>query len=286
LVRIEVLGDFYVVSADEWKLALRRHAAYVPERKTLLLESTTPSPEMTKAWCRRLLESSGFAARAAQAYLEAAHSSLDFYALERACRILKLMREADVLPHVALSVIRRALDLGPATGEGRELLDWAEIAVEVVGHKKRAGQNLKNAAGLIIKIVKDTEARRRLVRSEQEMTFKEQFRRREQAIVRQQEQAEEKALIAEYEQYRRRYSKQVIEEMSESRREALRRQQSDLLRQEGRLDRIPPDLREQEVDEMALREIARRESPSFERWRLRRSVQQAVLPFTPAEAVG
>jgi hypothetical protein len=103
------------------------------------------------------------------------------------------------------------------------LLDWAEIAVEVAGQKKRAGQNLKNAAGLIIKIVKDTEARRRLVRSEQEMTFKEQFRRREQAIVRQQEQAEEKALIAEYEQYRRRYSKQVIEEMSEARREALRK---------------------------------------------------------------
>lgn len=285
LVRIEVLGDFYVVAADDWKLALRRHAAYVPERKSLLLESASPSPEMAQAWCRRLLESNGFAPRAAQTYLDTARTGLDFYALERACRILKLMREADVLPHVALSVIRRALDLGPATGEGRELLDWAEIAVEVAGQKKRAGQNLKNAAGLIIKIVKDPEARERLVRTEQEMTFKEQFRRREQAVVRHQEQAEEKALIAEYEQYRRRYSERFVEEMSESRREALRRQQADLLRQEGRLDRIPPDLREQEVDEMVLREISRREAPSFERWRLRRSVQQAVLPFVSAEAV-
>jgi hypothetical protein len=283
LIRIRVLGDYHIVRAEEWKLAMRRHPEYVPERKTLLLEGPTALPELTRAYCQRLLESSGFAMRVAQTYLEQAASKLDFYAVERACRLLKALRDAEVLPHVAMSFIRRALDLGPAQTEGRDLLDWCEIALEVCAQKKNAGQTLRNAAGLIAKIIKDPDSRQRLVPQEQERAYKERFRQKEQAVFRQQALAEEKSLIAEYEQYRRRLTERMLEEMADGRREAMRKHQVEVLRQEGRYDRIPPQLRDQEVDELVLRDLARREVPPFERWRLRKSVQQAVLPFAAAD---
>jgi hypothetical protein len=284
LIRIQVLGEYYVVAADEWTLALRRHPSYVPERKTLLLEGGVASPELTRAWCLKLLETSGFAPRVARLYADAARTKPEFYAIERACRTLKAMREADVLPHVAMSFARRALDAGPSHGEGRELLDWCEIALELTNQKKRAGQVLKNAPGLIITIIKDPEARARLVDAGYAAALKEQFRQREGTILRQEQQAEEKTLIVEYEQYRRRVAEQALAEMPEARREALRKQQVEALRAEGRYERIPPEIREQEVDGLMLRELARREAPPFERWRLRKSVQQAMLPFTDSQA--
>ena len=46
------------------------------------------------------------------------------------------MRDEEVLPHVASSLIRKALDTDPVSGEGRELLDWCEIAAELCREKK------------------------------------------------------------------------------------------------------------------------------------------------------
>jgi hypothetical protein len=282
LIRIQVLGSYHIVSSENWRIALHRHANYVPERKTLALYSGR-DPETSRSICEKLLQDAGLAQKAAAGYCATASSLRDFYGLERAAKLLSALREEDVLPHVALSLIRGALDQGGAAAEGRELLDWCEIAIEVCRQKKRSGQALKNSAGLLIKIIKDPELRSRIVTPEAEKSFRENFRRREQFAERQQHDLEEHALILEFEETRQRIAEAIFSDLADTRKARLRKEKTDQLRQQERFQRLTATAQHAEVDAAICQDIARSELPPYEKWRLRKQAQQAVLPFVEAE---
>jgi hypothetical protein len=202
------------------------------------------------------------------------------YALERAAQLVQAMKQDGVLPHVAASYVSRALDLGGSSGEGREVLDWCEMAVEICRHKKRTGQNLKNAAGLLVKIVKDPATRRRVLDEEMEAAAKERYRQRERAIQRQNQEAEERAVILEYEQFRQVMAQSLFEQLSDSSKQALWKEKAELLRREGRLERMAPDVRDRELTDLVLQDLARTEVPPYGKWLLRKRAGQAVLPFS------
>ena len=279
LMKIEVLGSYYVVCAEDWKLGLRRHASYVPERKSLLLNNGGASSELTVEWCQTALENAGFARSAAEVYCANTSALLAKYKLNRAARLTEAMKDSGVLAHVALSATRRALDSGVDGEECSDALDWIEIAVDTCNQKQRSGQVLRNAAGLLVKIALDIEARPRLVSEEQVHSSKRRFRQREQIVLREMEQAEERVLIAEYENFRREFARQYFEDLPEANKQNLRKEKFELLRDQGRLTRLAPDTRGVEVDDMILLDLAMKWAPVFEKWRLRRAVQQASLPF-------
>ena len=284
LIRIQVLGSYHVISAEEWRIAMRRHPSYVPERKSLM-QRTTPSPELSRAHCQAVLEKAGFTYSAASVWTAAAQTPDQMYALERAAQIMQAMKQEGVLPHVAASYISRALDTDAAFGEGRETLDYCEMAIEACRQKQRTGQHLKNAAGLIVKIIKDPATRRRLFDEEMEAAAKERYRQRERAILRQNQEAEERAMILEYEQYRQAMAQIALEQLSDATRQNLSKEKTEILRREGRLERMAPEIREREVQDLILQDLARSEVPPYSKWLLRKRAGQAVLPFAPAENI-
>lgn len=284
LIRIQVLGSYQVISAGDWRIALHRHASYVSERKTLQLHGAAADPETRRAQCQERLQQGGFPSRAAAGYCQAAANAMDFYALERSIRVLHAMLEEEVLPHVAMSIVRTALDAGPAGPEGAGLLDWCEIAVHVCRQKKRAGQNLRNAAGLLVKIVKDPATRERVVGAQLEAALKDGFRRQQEAAERQAREDSERALIIEYDRSRVELAEMLFLDMPDAKKTVLRKQKGDLLRQQERFQRIPPDIQEREIDAAIVQEIARKEAPPYEKWRLRKQAKQAVLAFAEPEA--
>lgn len=283
VIRIGVLGAYHVVSTEDWTLALHRHASYVPERKSLLLQGAANSPELNRAFCEKALERAGLAPKTAAAYTAAAETPEAFYALGRAAELLHSMKEEGVVAQAALSSIRRALDAGVATPEGRAVLDWCEIALEVCRDKKRAGQVLKNPAGFVMKMISNPEARHRLITEDMAAGCIRRFRQREQAALRSHEETEKRAEVLEYEQYRRQTARVLFDEMQPALRQALRKEKAELLRQQDRFDRLPPEMREQEIDELVLQDLARGEVPPFEKWLLRKRAQQGMLPFMCAE---
>ncbi|HTQ57200.1 MAG TPA: hypothetical protein VMI94_22175 [Bryobacteraceae bacterium] len=283
LIRIQVLGSYNVISAEDWRIALHRHPAYVPERKSLMLQ-TANSPELTRSHCQGILEKAGFAFKSTSVWTAAAQTPEQLYALERAGQLVLAMKQEGVLPHVACSYVARALEMGPSTGEGQELLDWCEMALDICRQKQRTGQNLKNAAGLVIRIVKDPAARRRFVDEHTEAAAKERYRQRERTILRQNQEAEERSLIMEYEQYRQVMAQTLYEQFPDTTKQVLSKEKSELLRREGRLERIAPDLREHEVTELILQDLARNEVPPYSKWLLRKRASQAVLPFAGMDA--
>jgi hypothetical protein len=283
LTRIQVLGSYHIVSSEDWRIALHRHPAYVPERKALLLESSVHDPEISRSYCQDLLQRGGFPAKIAASYCSEAASFEEFCALERTGTLLLAMIEEEVLPHVAVSLIRSVLDLGATSADARELLDWCEIAVYVCRQKKRAGQKLRNPGGLLIKIVKDPAARPTLVNPDLANSLRENFRRREQAARRQRDEQEERSLILEYEQYREALAGSIFSELSDAAKAAMRKNKTELLRQQERYSRISAEAQSREVDHAILQEIAKKEAAPYERWRLRKLAQQAVLPFSSTE---
>lgn len=284
LIRIQVLGSYQIVSSDEWRIALHKHASYVSERKTLLQHGATADPEMRRAGLREKLQQAGLSQKNAALYCQAAASALDFYSLERATRILAELLEEELLPHVAISIVRGALDGGPSLPEGVELLDWCEIALHVCRHKRKTGQALKNSAGLIVKLIKDPETRSRLVSPEMEASLKNAYRRQLQQSQRQDRENSERAMILEYEQSRLAMAELLFEEMPDVTKVLLRKQKAELLRQQDRFQRIAPDVQEREIDAALIQDLARKEGPSYEKWRLRKEARQAVLSFADAEA--
>jgi hypothetical protein len=282
LMRIEVLGSYHIVSSEDWRIALHRHPSYVPERKTLALYNGR-DPEASRAICEKLLVDAGLSQKAAAGYCEAAAALRDFYALERAAKLVTALRDEDVLPHVASSIIRSALDAGPSTPEGRDLLDWCEIAIETCRQKKRSGQILKNSAGLLIKIIKDPALRSRIVSAEVEKSLRETFRRREQMAERQQHDLEEHALILEFEETRKRIAESIFNDLADTRKARLRKEKADQLRQQERFQRLASAAQGAEIDAAICQDIARSDLPPYEKWRLRKQAQQAVLPFVEAE---
>lgn len=285
LMRIQVLGSYHIVSSEHWRLALHRHAGYVPERKTLALYGAGNDPGASRSFCEKLLQDVGFSQKAAAGYCASATTLHDLHAIERAAKLLVALLEEDVLPHVGLGLIRNALDAGPDSPEGRDLLDWCEIAVETCRQKKRSGQTLKNGAGLMIKIIKDAASRSRIVPEETQRSLRESFRRRELLIERQQHELEEHALILEFEEARERIAEAIFNDLADAKKERLRKEKSDQLRQQERFQRLGATLQQIEIDAAIRLDIAKKELPPYEKWRLRKQAQQAVLPFVQAEPV-
>jgi hypothetical protein len=137
---------------------------------------------------------------------------------------------------------------------------------------------MKNPAGLLVKLMKDPDS---LLGNEVIDSARKAFRQQEQAIFAQQEVAEQRALVMEYEQYRDETARLLFEELPDGTRVNLRKEKIELFRQQGRYDKLDVKAREQEIDNLICHDIARREVPPFEKWYIRRRAQQAVLPFGP-----
>jgi hypothetical protein len=285
LIRIQVLGSYQIVSSEDWRIALHKHASYVSERKTLQLHGNLADPETKRAECQERLQQGGIAAKAASAWCQVASNALDFYGLERSARLLHGMIEEDVLPHVAASIVRTALEAGATTAEGSDLLDWCEIALHVCRHKKRSGQSLRNSAGLIVKIIKDVSTRSRIVSHELETTLKNTFRRQREMAERQDREDMERVLILEYEQSRVQIAERLFHDMPDLKKSVLRKQKAELLRHQERFQRIAPDIQEREIDSAIVQDIAKQEAPPYEKWLLRKQAQQAVLAFDESESL-
>jgi hypothetical protein len=285
LIRIQVLGSYQIVSSEDWRIALHKHASYVSERKTLQLHGNLADPETKRAECQERLQQGGIAAKAASAWCQVASTALDFYGLERSARLLHGMIEEDVLPHVAASIVRTALEAGATTAEGSDLLDWCEIALHVCRHKKRSGQSLRNSAGLIVKIIKDVSTRSRIVSHELETTLKNTFRRQREMAERQDREDMERVLILEYEQSRVQIAERLFHDMPDLKKSVLRKQKAELLRHQERFQRIAPDIQEREIDSAIVQDIAKQEAPPYEKWLLRKQAQQAVLAFDESESL-
>jgi hypothetical protein len=71
--------------------------------------------------------------------------------------------------------------------------------------------------------------------------------------------------------------------MPDAKKALLRKQKGEALRQQDRFQRIPAEMQEREIDAAVIQDIARREAPPFEKWRLRKQAQQAVLAFAAPE---
>jgi len=283
LIRIQVLGSYQVVSSEDWRIALHKHADYVSERKTLQAHGNLVDPDAKRAEYQDRLQQGGIAPKAAAAWCQVATSALDFYCLERCVRILHSLIEEDVLAHVAASIVRSAMESGPTAPQGCNLLDWCEIAIHVCRHKKRIGQTLRNSAGLIVKIIKDPSARSRIVSPELEATLKASYRRQQDMAERQDQEDLERALILEYEQTRVQIAERLFQDMPDAKKSLLRKQKLEILRQQDRFQRIPPEIQEREIESSVIQDIARKEGPPYEKWRLRKQAQQAVLTFTDPE---
>jgi len=283
LNRIQILGSYQIVSSEDWRIALHKHLGYVSERKTLLMHGAASDPEVRRAACKEQLQQTGMAARAAAAYCHVAVTALDFYGLERCVRVLQGMLEQEVLPHVAVSIVRTALDGGANSREAVDLLDWCEIAIHVCRQKKSAGQALRNTGGLLVKLVKDPETRERVVSPELEQTLRNNFRRQREAAERQNREDQERALILEYEQQRMHIAEMLFQDMPDLKKAMLKKQKAEVLRQQERFQRIPPDVQEREIEAAIIQDIAKKEAPPYEKWRLRKQAQQAVLAFHEPE---
>jgi len=279
LIRLQILASYHVVSSDDWKIALHRHPSYVPATQTLMLESPAGAPELQRVQMVKMLEKAGFTPKLIAAALPEIPGKQDLYAVQRAVRLLEMMKEQEVLPHVATSLVRRALESHPADGDGRDLLDTIEIAIDMCRLKRESGQKLRNAGGFLVSLVKDVAVRRRLFSEDQESNARARFRQREMSMMRQEQQAEERLLILEYETFRQELARQVWNDLSEDKRCNLSRQKLDLLKEQERFKRLPEDLRQQELEELILQDLARSEAPPFDRWHMRYRAQQAILPF-------
>lgn len=280
LKRIEVLSSYTVLSARDWRLALRRHPNYEPERKALA--HVENNWQLTREECRAQLVKAGLPLKSALRYTEMANTPDELAALERAARILEGFQHEEVLPHVALSLIRRALEAGLDTPESQTLLDSYEIALEVCRMKQRAGQSLRNPGGLIVKMLQDEATWRRAVNEDLEESLKESFRRREAVRRRQNDEQQERLLVIEYEAFREKMAAELFDELPEAKRNALRKEKEDQLKHQERFHRLPAEVQRREVDDLVRQELAEREVPGYERWRLRRLAEQALLPFLPA----
>ncbi len=288
LVRVGVLASYNTVEAETWRIALRRHGNYVPERKALLAQTPSTLAELCREHCETQLNATGMGAALVQSYCDQAGTDTHFYALRRAAELHQALRAEQVLAHVALSFIRRALDACAWSDEGRDQLDWCEIAVELCRRKKAQGQKLTNAAGLIVKILKDAETRDKVVSPDMAASMRQLFRRRERVSLDHAAFEQERDLILEYEEFRRCLAESMFQEMPAATQAALRKRALETLQQQERFDKMAPEERRLEAEQILLLEIARKDGPPFEKWRLRKQAAQATLPFTdplaPAES--
>jgi hypothetical protein len=283
LMRIGVIGSYHVVDAANWTIALHRHPSYVPERKALLESSSLVPLEAGREVCRQLLEKGGFQPKLATLATQRATRHVELYRMQRLARLAEQMKQEEVLSHVAVATLRPALEFGVETDEALEVLDWAEIALDVCRYKKQAGQQLRNLPGLLVKIANDPEAQQRLVNQDVAASYRQRFRDSEQAALRVAEREEERQLVLQYEQFRQGKARALFELLSEGEREKMRKEKMETLRQHGRLEKLPIETRELEIEQLIIQAIAKRDVPSFERWKLRMLARQVALPFGAEE---
>jgi hypothetical protein len=125
--------------------------------------------------------------------------------------------------------------------------------------------------------------RSRIVTPEAERAFRDSFRRREQVAERQQHDLEEHALILEFEENRQRIAEAIFNDLADAKKARLRKEKTDQLHQQERFQRLTATAQQAEVDAAICQDIARSELPPYEKWRLRKQAQQAVLPFVETE---
>lgn len=275
LRREEIVGSWHVVSKAEWRIAIRSHARYVPEGRALLATISASDPEVWREQSRQRLLQAGFSD--ADTFCHAAADRRQFYALDRAAHLLERLVDEDVLAHVAHALVRHAIEPGLNTAESVEQLDWIEIALSVCAQKRRSQQRMKNGAGLIVKLIRDTESRQRLVSTEQVRLLRDSFRHREEAALRKDEEAQERELIFEYEQYREDESRRLLAALSGEQRTALINHRLVALRQQERAQRLGEAQQRAEAEQMLMAELAKTSVPGYEKWRMRRMAKQAIL---------
>jgi len=282
LNRIQVLGSYQIVSSEDWRIALHRHPNYVPERKTLLMQTATSDPEARRMQCQERLQQAGISSKTAAAYCQAVGTAREFQGLERSARLLLAMIEEEVLPHVAVSIVRPALE-APAAAETIDLLDICEMSIHVCRQKRLAGQPLRNSAGLLVKTIKDSATRSRVISPELEAVLRNNYRRIEQAAEQQHKEDQERSLLLDYERARTHLAELLYQEMPDAKKTLLRKQKAEVLRQQERFQRISTEMQEREIEAAVIQDIARKEAPPYEKWRLRKQAQQAVLAFAAPE---
>lgn len=284
LVKARVLGAWHIVSTSDWRIALHRHVAYTPESKKLLDHSAYMDEESLRGYCQKQLEGAGFSGAQASAWSAPLAGWRDYYGTQRAAKLVDDLKHLGVLPHVALSLLKKAFELGISSEIARAFLDEVSLAVDICLHKQASGQNLRNAAGLLVKLIKDPAARERLIPRDFAESTLSRYRAQEAAMERQYQEAEERQFILEYEKHVRELAKRTLDHMSEPSREALKKEKSEVLRQSGLFEQAPAAVVSSEVDELVLAELGRRSAPPYERWKLRMKAQQVVLPFGAAAA--
>jgi hypothetical protein len=279
---IGVLGSWHIADSRNWQIALRRHRDYVPERKALLSSTEEESAELKRAICEQALVKAGLPEQIAARYCGEATGREALHQLQRAAFLVQALMTAGVMPHVATSVVRKALDDEPQAA--REGLDWCELALNACREKTASGQKIRNPAGLIVKIATDPATRARVISNEAAATAFRAFRQRDKAIAEQENAADQRARILEYEQFRDEVAESYFRELPEDKRAAMRRDKAEWLKAQGRLERLDSASREHEIDHLIRHDIARTHVPPFEKWYLRKKAQQAVLPFDEVSA--
>jgi hypothetical protein len=121
------------------------------------------------------------------------------------------------------------------------------------------------------------------VSAEAEKAFRETFRRREQMAERQHDELEEQALILEFEEARERIAESIFNDLADAKKARLRKEKAEQLRQQERFQRLASAAQHAEIDAAIRQDIARSELPPYEKWRLRKQAQQAVLPFVEVD---
>lgn len=285
LRRQEVVGSWHVLEKATWRISIRAHANYVPAAAALTLNGGEAGIESRREQCRERLAKAGLDEATIASACDGAETHEHFYSLERLAHLMERISDEEVLTHVVRDTARRVVEAGPATDAGRDLLDWVEIALHICAQKRRNKEKLRNVAGFIVKVIRDEDARRRLVPAAQAQSLRESYRRREEAARAQQRENEERLLVIEYENYRAAESAALLAALPEDRRNALRDQKLALLRQQERVRRLSEAQQFSEAESLVREDLARKHVAALEKWRVRRMARQAVLAlFTPEEA--
>lgn len=280
LRRQEIVESWHVISKAEWRLAIRRHHNYTPERQVLLAQPVPRNLADRREQCRQMLRQAGLDEETIAAVCEATTPAVENYdGLDRAARLLAHLIHEEVLPHVAAQLVGEILRSGTEYADWRESLDWLEIGVLICEQKRRRGRPLRNGAGLIVKLARDLEARGRLVGTGAARSWQSAFRNREAALARQHEENEERFLLADYEQFREEQSRRILASLPEETQAQLRHQKRQQSGTQDWLSTLSPQQQSEEIMRAVLADIGRQYLPPYEKWRLRRAAQQVILPF-------
>ena len=285
LQREEVVGSWHIVSEKEWRMAIRRHPNYRPERQ--LLESGVAGMDDESRFQSSVqgLQAAGLPAELAAAMGKRAGSSPEgVQMLERAAHLLVRVVAEGVMLHAAQQILEKSFDAATSIDDCRETLDWLEIGLCYCEQKKGTAQALRNGAGLIVKLARDPQSRQRMSGGEFVRGLRTSFRRREAAAMRQHEDMVERELLGEYEQFAEREARRLLAEMPDEVRRQLHQEKISQMAPQERFQKLGKQLQQEEAESAVLTQVRRHQVAPFEKWRLRRLARQASLPFSPVSA--